>query len=909
MVRLGFASTLVGIVAALILTCVQAQNPPATANTFRESFERPGAVWRAGVADSSYREISQTVDNKVSHTGQSSVHLRLTANPGTHIYYWYPIPRVDLVDNLKVSIWVKANRPGTRIVARAVLPKERQAKNLDQPITEILTGDVYQASGQWQQLWLREPKRALQSQTVLLQGELNRQVNLEGAYLDQIQLNVYSGPGDHDIWIDDLEISPVLGGAVNEIAKPANIEKTPATRPAPVVELARNKLMVDKQAFFLRGIRYTDQASLPIQRELGFNTLWVDGKTPQDAVAMAAREGFWLIPEIRPSSGGMNALTTSFIRGEMDHFPRTDQVLAWQIVGDGGLTAETADAVTKSLRASRTQGQLYAGSVWNGYRQYSQNLELVGVHRWPLFTSLNSLEYREWLVSRTRLADPDAFFWTWIQTHVPEQTRIMLTGVEKSANLPDMGPEPGQIRLLSFLALSAGYRGLAFWADSTLNEEHLGKARRLELALLNQQFNLVEPYLASVQDVRWVSTYDSRIQAAILRCDGGILVLPIWIGDGTQCVPGACSRKQLSLIIPGVPIDSQVYEVAPGDLRALYHRRVAGGIHVVVPEFSLCTALLCTNDAAAIGKIQQKAQQMAKNAAQWAYDATREELDSVEKIHEQLKTIGLDRPYDLQLREDAYKELQEAYQAFNRGNLADYHLAYQACQRSSQNMRQLMRNHWDYTVKGLDSPVSSPFAVSYFSLPQHWKWLEALKTQQLTGNLLHDGDCETQPGATPTGWTIKRDTLDEVQLGEGRVAIEPHDGKQCWRMVIAPKDPVFAPEALERTYLVITTPNINLPANTMVRLSGWYRIPTALKASADGLLVYDSAGGEALGLRLYSAPSWKQFTLYRKVPSSGQINLSLALTGIGTIYFDDLKVEALQPAATTNPAMANNQGK
>ena len=127
-------------------------------------------------------------------------------------------------------------------------------------------------------------------------------------------------------------------------------------------------------------------------------------------------------------------------------------------------------------------------------------------------------------------------------------------------------------------------------------------------------------------------------------------------------------------------------------------------------------------------------------------------------------------------------------------------------------------------------------------------------------------------------------------------------------MVIAPKDPAFAPEALERTYLVISTPNINLPANTMVCLSGWYRIPTPLKASADGLLVYDSAGGEALGLRLYSAPSWKQFTLYRTVPSSGQINLSLALTGIGTVYFDDLKVEALQPAAATNPAVANNQG-
>ena len=80
MLRLGLGSALFGIVVALVLTSLHAQNPPSSANTFRESFERPGAVWRAGVADSSYREIAQSVDNKVSHTGQSSVHLRLTAN-------------------------------------------------------------------------------------------------------------------------------------------------------------------------------------------------------------------------------------------------------------------------------------------------------------------------------------------------------------------------------------------------------------------------------------------------------------------------------------------------------------------------------------------------------------------------------------------------------------------------------------------------------------------------------------------------------------------------------------------------------------------------------------------------------------------------------------------------------------
>src|SRR5690242_18235393 len=120
MLRFGLGSGIFASILGLILTSLQAQHPAAAGNTFHESVEQPGTVWRPGVADSPYREIVQNLDNKVSHSGQSSAHLRLSANPGTHIYYWYPAPRVDIVDNLKVSIWIKANRPGTRIAARAV---------------------------------------------------------------------------------------------------------------------------------------------------------------------------------------------------------------------------------------------------------------------------------------------------------------------------------------------------------------------------------------------------------------------------------------------------------------------------------------------------------------------------------------------------------------------------------------------------------------------------------------------------------------------------------------------------------------------------------------------------------------------------------------------------------------------
>ena len=79
------------------------------------------------------------------------------------------------------------------------------------------------------------------------------------------------------------------------------------------------------------------------------------------------------------------------------------------------------------------------------------------------------------------------------------------------------------------------------------------------------------------------------------------------------------------------------------------------------------------------------------------------------------------------------------------------------------------------------------------------------------------------------------------------------------------------------------------------------RIPENLTASADGALLYDSAGGEPLAIRLIGATKWKKFTLYRNVPASGLINVSLALTGIGTAFFDDIRIEPMYPGAVPGP--------
>jgi hypothetical protein len=86
-----------------------------------------------------------------------------------------------------------------------------------------------------------------------------------------------------------------------------------------------------------------------------------------------------------------------------------------------------------------------------------------------------------------------------------------------------------------------------------------------------------------------------------------------------------------------------------------------------------------------------------------------------------------------------------------------------------------------------------------------------------------------------------------------------------------------------------------------VQISAWVKVYwPGIKASVDGALLYDSAGGEALGVRMTGeTKGWKKYTLYRRVPPSGSVNVTLALTGMGKVYFDEVRIEPMVRGAAT----------
>lgn len=914
-----------GLLAVLVILAVAATPRPGgadgpAAQFLQYGFESRDPIWVPDLADANYKRLGHQLTNESAKSGQHSERIEFDAEPGTFIHYTYSPGKAAVSEELSVSVWVKANRPGISLKCRCVLPRERDGKDLGRPLVVYLVGETYELTSRWQQLTLRQPMKRLREQQQLLRAERKADVVVADAYVDQIVLNVYGGPGRTEVYTDDLEVGPVIPhrptlpppattptvGAPGTPATPAGLPGAPFF-PAKADEVRLKgspaRLLVGGERFFIRGVRHTG-TPLKVLHEARFNTVWLDESTPAGPIEDAVNLGFWVVPMVGPERPGQQAALGQNVR----RFLERGGLLAWDV--GSNLSREHYPAVSRQAQLLRSVDPTrpLLADVSDGYRQYAANLDqfLVGMHRWPLGTTLELPAYRDWLRLRKNLGLPGGYCWTWLQSHMPDWFLDLAYDGKPLPGEP-LGPQAEQLRLLTYVAVGSGYHGVAYWSDRFLADATTGRDRLLALALLNLELHLIEPLLLCAEEPVWIDTPMPQVKAAILKTPRATVVLPMWIGDAAQIVPGQSALPSLTLTVP-LSAGSQVLEVSAGHVRSLKWDRAAGGMQFTLPEFSLTSIVVITSDLSENGVVvglQKQVRATAPAAAQWAHDQAREELEKVACVQAELDKLGLGLPEAAALFQKSRQFLDSSL-ARRRNN--DFGEAYLEAQRALRPLRLLMRVQWDRCMKDVDTPVASPYLLSFFTLPRHVRFWEEIRPLQVGGNALDGGDFETPPDQVPPGWVVQEaQSLDDVQTLARRVAreqvekvdpnAEPKKDKtgpcgQYLMLQVMPRGPLV-PRALERTFLSLKSPAVRLPPGSLVRISVWAKVPGTIQASVDGALFYDSIGGEALAVRMTAKADWARYTVYRRVPANGSVHVVLAQTGLGTVLFDDLRIEPL----------------
>jgi len=879
----------------------------------RQDFESPRTSWEPDSADAQYRMIAHRRVQGEFQTGQACEQIQFDAGYGTSLHFSHPIEPARVISELQPSIFVKSDRQGMRLGVRVVLP--RSVNSSGAPLTTVLVGPGYTEAGRWQQLTMEELPKLLERQARVLRLEHGAGVDPRGAYIDRIVLNLYAGAGPTNVLIDTLDLPGFVAYREGDSPPPTrpaeSVEQTAqgpgrmissrqndaAPGSGPNIRLQGQVLTRDGQPIIPQAIEYRGE-SLEYLKGLGFNTLRLSARPTPGLLATAQRLGLGLIAppplaEDLQGSGLPGAAPASEIG------PEYDPVWAWEV--GRGLTIEELQPtlqLAKLVRlADRRGSRPLIGEPDTELRSYSRQLDAVLASLSPIGTTLTQADYQQWLRERGLLVRPGTPQWTTIQTQIDPGIVAQWKAISGGQTPDQAAISSDEIRQLVYTAVAAGVRGLAFQSFSSLEtNDEASRARARALELVNLELELLTPWASAGRFTMTASAQgEPGMMGAVIQTERARLVLPLRAPAGAPSAPRATDGR-VSYIVPSVPESHKAFELTPAGMRpARSHRRVAGGTQVTLDEFDATTLIVFTQDAVVLSGLSQRLARTADRATRLQRDLAAAELVEIERVAQALgPNSGPSNPLVL-----ARTNLQQCDAQMQSGNMPAAYMYARRTMRLIGYERQRLR---EQAVAAVGSPVASPLTAHIGGLPQHWALVAGLRTARAGTELLAAGGFEDFDSMQRAGWQHLHHR-DETMLtvaelsGEGK-----RTGRYALHLQVKPADTATPPSIVESAPVWITSAPAKAEPGTIVRISFWANVAQPIRGNLDGLFVFDSAGGPALGLRIGQTTGWRQFSLYRGVPSSGELNITFALCGMGDVLLDDVSVQpvlrANRPAAT-----------
>jgi hypothetical protein len=316
---------------------------------------------------------------------------------------------------------------------------------------------------------------------------------------------------------------------------------------------------------------------------------------------------------------------------------------------------------------------------------------------------------------------------------------------------------------------------------------------------------------------------------------------------------------------------------------------------VVVEPFGLSGLVLLTTEDRTKAEFKRRVTATGNRIAQLQCELAATKLQTVNQVLGQIGGRAPAVPQAARYLATARKSLEQAQSFVAAGDAAS---ASQRAEAALSALRVIERAQWDAAVSTFDSPIASPAAVAFETLPIHYEWMARLGGVRPGENLLPHGDFERLDAMLQAGWQNFFPTpqgrrsadapqveghadLNEAAARSGRL------GLRLWAGVLQGEGPA----EIESPPLWMSSAPIMAEAGAVIRIQGWVRVPRPIKGSVDGLMIVDSLGGEPLAERVRQTSGWRQFTLYRVAPESGPVRVTFVLTGLGEAWIDDVTIQ------------------
>ncbi|MCR5162815.1 MAG: hypothetical protein K6C40_02240 [Thermoguttaceae bacterium] len=678
------------------------------------------------------------------------------------------------------------------------------------------------------------------------------------------------------------------------------------------IRLNRSIVTVNGTPILVRAIRHHGE-SLEFLASLGFNTIWLEAPPTRQMEVEAALLNLWFIcpppvdlsdPDVNPSQ----AVQTQKLNGCL-----VNRVLTWDLGkvptindvkpgpdGKPGNPTELARKQTNLLNQVPTSRLPHRPNIVIPNKDlptYSSVYDILMIDRNPLNSTLGFVSYGLWFREILNLVPAGQSIFVKVPTEydplLQAQWKQMQTRLGSSSGLepiPKALPVE-QLRLLTYNVVMAGTRGILFESSSRLDakdRETVFRARSLEL--VNREILILEQWISQGEKYTTLPSNHKDVAGSLLATNHVRILFPMVLEPTAQYVSGAGADRQITFLVRGLPETYQCWQYSLNGLSPLVNRREAGGVAVNLEELPLVSTIVMTQNSIIINSISQRIARFAPRLAELMKELATMRLENWLQQHGAKKLDDRDEMYYRR----AKLFLDGAEKAFYAHEYAD---AFTLAQRSMRPIAYLEQQAWGEKTAQFPTPNFLPAAVTYRTLPLLDPWLNLTSGLNRGRNVLPGGEFDDLRQVPATGWRQLQswNAYDGITPRADIAEEAAHSGPCGLKLEVTMKDKNTAPVMFDSPPVVIRSPAVEIgPVGTVYQLELWVNIPVRLQNTVEGLKITDSNSGEVLAERRMKTNGWQKIAFQRVVTDSNPVFVTIALTGYGTVYVDDVRLIPLE---------------
>jgi len=323
-----------------------------------------------------------------------------------------------------------------------------------------------------------------------------------------------------------------------------------------------------------------------------------------------------------------------------------------------------------------------------------------------------------------RVYGKETYFHLWAQSHLQGHVKrtLGIAGFEQFLTSPE------QTRLLTYMMISAGTRGILYFYAGAYTDACLGVGRRNEAALAWQELGPFEDILAAGERRKAISVSKPDVEAVTFSKNGQTLLVLVKHGKQYHRYVSDGNVKDVTVKLrlrnaAGLKAWRAGYPaVAPVEVRA----EGSDVLSVRVRAFDLTDIVLIASDDEKAREISGRREQTLAEATELACRVCRDKKIKTEVTLDRISAAGGKIGDDVkQLRAQADREFADARAAHARKDFAQAYARFRALLESHREIQKRMVTRAEATWAERKSPAGAEkFLNMYYTLPSVYSMLQ-----------------------------------------------------------------------------------------------------------------------------------------------------------------------------------------